>query len=355
MNKSGRNLVRNALAVLTLAFAGSAFAQEKLTIGSKAPDLKVEGWVKGSAVPELKKGNVYVIEFWATWCGPCIAVFPHLSDLAEKYKDKVTVVSINTWDYTDDPSADSHKERVAKFVKEKDNVMRYNIALDDSKDTMANTWMKASYQRGIPCAFIVNENLEIAWIGHPANMDQPLEAIVNKTWDMAAYKEAFETKIKAAVEQDKKMAEIAAAAKAGDAKKFDELTKGINELNKISLAAEPNPSFALGLAENGIKNVEAKEAPVWCSLISYIVRYTDDINLVNRAMALSGKVLAKCNEENASVGSLYHADILRAAGKKEEAIKLLEKALTQADKYKPEEQRPMLKKAIQEKLDKFKS
>lgn len=46
-------------------------------------------------VVHFQKGNVYVVEFWATWCQPCIAGMPHLSRLQEKYaKDGVFIISV---------------------------------------------------------------------------------------------------------------------------------------------------------------------------------------------------------------------------------------------------------------------
>lgn len=63
-------------------------AQDKpkqLALGSPAPPLYIQSWLKGEPVNQLEKGKVYVVEFWATWCGPCIAGMPHLSEVAEKF------------------------------------------------------------------------------------------------------------------------------------------------------------------------------------------------------------------------------------------------------------------------------
>jgi thiol-disulfide isomerase/thioredoxin len=67
-------------------------------IGDPAPPLRVRAWIKGAPVSAFGKGSAYVVEFWATWCRPCIAAMPHLSALAAEYQDKVTVVAIDIYE-----------------------------------------------------------------------------------------------------------------------------------------------------------------------------------------------------------------------------------------------------------------
>lgn len=62
-------------------------------IGTKAPAMEIEDWANGDplTVGDLK-GNVVLLDFWAIWCGPCIATFPHLREWQEKYADKGLVI-----------------------------------------------------------------------------------------------------------------------------------------------------------------------------------------------------------------------------------------------------------------------
>src|SRR5262245_13119104 len=66
-----------------------------LKVGDKAPALAVDVWVKGDKVEKFDNGKVYVVEFWATWCGPCIANIPHLGKVQKEFKEKgVTVIGV---------------------------------------------------------------------------------------------------------------------------------------------------------------------------------------------------------------------------------------------------------------------
>ena len=52
------------------------------------PGLNLAGWVNGQVTPEAMKGKVVVMDFYATWCGPCMAAIPHNNELLKNYKDK---------------------------------------------------------------------------------------------------------------------------------------------------------------------------------------------------------------------------------------------------------------------------
>lgn len=62
-------------------------------IGQPAPALQIEAWTNGSALTaDELKGKVVLLDFWAIWCGPCIATFPHLREWQETYADKGLVI-----------------------------------------------------------------------------------------------------------------------------------------------------------------------------------------------------------------------------------------------------------------------
>ena len=172
----------NVAALLAVGFASmGARAEEILNVGDPAPPLKVGGWVKGEKVEGFAPGKTYVVEFWATWCGPCKDSIPHLTELAHKHKD-VAFLGIDVRE--EDP------KQVEPFVKAMGEKMDYRVAVDevsaggDGRDgAMFTGWLKAADERGIPSAFVVRDG-KIAWIGHPMGLDEPLAKILGGDWDL---------------------------------------------------------------------------------------------------------------------------------------------------------------------------
>jgi thiol-disulfide isomerase/thioredoxin len=177
---------KRILAVVTAAavLAVSGARAQDLNVGDDAPKIEVKEFVKGEPVKQFEKGKVYVVEFWATWCGPCIVSIPHISELQKQHKDKVTVVGVSVWE--------RDQGGVKPFVEKMGDKMSYRVAMDDvgqgggNDGKMAKAWMAAAGQQGIPTAFVVNGDGKIAWIGHPMQMDKPLAQIVEGKWDLKA-------------------------------------------------------------------------------------------------------------------------------------------------------------------------
>jgi len=194
-------MLRTSFAALLLAVAGAASSahgaqpapaasasassqqaqparEYDLMVGDRAPALSIDKWVKGGPVTGYEKGKVYVVEFWATWCGPCIAAMPHLAELQKKHADAgLTVIGVTSRDSRNTLDA------VERMVQDKADVMTYTVAWDEDRETW-NAFMRAAGQGGIPCSFIVNQEGRIAYIGHPLAMDATLEQVVAGTHDI---------------------------------------------------------------------------------------------------------------------------------------------------------------------------
>ncbi len=144
-------------------------------LGDPAAALAIKDWIKGSPVELTTGTNIYVVEFWATWCGPCKMTIPRLSEMQAKYKDKgVIFIGIS-----DEPA-----EVVKPFVAEMGAQMSYTVACDAERRTATN-YTEAYGQYSIPVAFIVGKDRKILWYGHPlAEMEPTLQNILNGTYDL---------------------------------------------------------------------------------------------------------------------------------------------------------------------------
>lgn len=199
-------LHRKLLAVAaTVAWVALSLAQKpghpaELMVGDNAPKLEVAKWVKGGAVDSLQKGRIYVVEFWATWCGPCKASIPHLTELQKKFGDKATFIGVSSFE--------NDWSGVEPFVAKEGDQMDYHVAMDkidrptDRDGFMAKNWMEAAHQPGIPTAFVIGKDGKIAWIGHPMAMEEPLSQIIDGTFDEAAFSATYAAQIQKMVDED---------------------------------------------------------------------------------------------------------------------------------------------------------
>ncbi len=168
--------------VATLAASASAFSAATLTPGKSAPSLDVKSWYKGTPITSFDSSKTYVVEFWATWCGPCKQSIPHLTEMAKKNKD-VTFIGVSIWE-------DEKGSNISDFVKDMGDKMDYNVCYSGNQTGMAKTWMAAAGQNGIPCAFVVKDN-KVQWIGHPMTLEEPLAKIKDGSFDEAKFQQDY--------------------------------------------------------------------------------------------------------------------------------------------------------------------
>jgi thiol-disulfide isomerase/thioredoxin len=184
-----------ALILATVANAAGADRALTLKVGDAPPKLMISHWVKGTPIKSFQPGKTYVVEFWATWCGPCKMSIPHLTEMQKTYKD-VKFIGVSIWE--------DSQANVEPFVKQMGDKMDYTVAMDqlpaaaDPKQhgmdgQMAQTWMAAAGENGIPTAFIVKDQ-HVVWIGHPMLMEDPLKKVIAGTWDVDAFAKEYAAK-----------------------------------------------------------------------------------------------------------------------------------------------------------------
>jgi thiol-disulfide isomerase/thioredoxin len=324
-----------ALCSIATAQDGDSQAAPSLTLGDKAPMVDLSKVVKGDFDGKFMNDKVYVVEFWATWCGPCKTSMPHLSELQKTYKDKgVTVIGVS----------DETEKKVADFIGSGDwpQKTQYVIATDNERKT-SNAYMRAAGQSGIPTAFIVGKTGLVEWIGHPMGMDQPLADIVSGDWDLETAKAEFAKE--QAFEKMMQAANMKMNA-AYQAQNWDELMKIMDELLEkapadmapqiqmqqfsIMAGAANQPERAYKIADQIIAN-HSDDMPMMNALAWTIAtdpRITDR-NLDVALRAAQAGVKASDGKDGDMLDTL--ATVQGKLGKFEEAIKTEEKAIKLTD------------------------
>lgn len=253
---------KNILTFVALICSVALFGQDggvTLKIGDKAPDLKVV-WLKGEPVEGFDNDMLYLVEFWATWCGPCISSMPHLSEIARKYDGKLKIIGVNVWEKgSDKKSYDSFLPVVKEFVASMEDKMDYLVAMDNNDLHMAKSWMEAAGQYGIPASFLIKEGCVI-WIGHPHVFEDILKQVLEGTYNAQAAAKKME---ESAIAQQKQLAPFMdmnkAVTEAMENKDYDAallaIDKAMNVIDPMFINAVKSTKFGV-LLEKG--TTEAK-------------------------------------------------------------------------------------------------
>ena len=152
-------LLLTLIASVSILASSSFAAAGKSNIGKKITEIKAD-YVKAKPVTA---GKPMMVEFWATWCGPCVASIPHVNEIHKKYEAKGLVVI----GLSDEPN-----QVIKPFAKAKN--MEYNVGTDKGGKLSKELGLT-----GIPHAILVNKAGEVVWEGHPAGLkDEEIEKLL---------------------------------------------------------------------------------------------------------------------------------------------------------------------------------
>ncbi len=313
-----RRIVRSGLAVagvVGVLLGGSAvlMAQNMATTqakgeptvtlkpGDKAPPLSVEKWLKGEPIKQFEPGKVYVVEFWATWCTPCVASMPHLSAMQKEYKDQgVTFIGVNIWEDVRPGSGYSSEtlKKVEDFVKTMGERMRYTVAYDGKEKASAGAYMRAAGLDSIPHAFVIDKQGTIVWIGHPMWLDLVIEPVLAGKWDIKTGPQAIDKVEKRLEEIDEKNQSSPKDALAA----FDNFQKDYPKVARLYLdmkfglllsLGEIDAAYKLGaqLTDEAIANYD----PIKLNTIAWFI-VDPQAKLAKRDLDLAMKAALKADE-----------------------------------------------------------
>lgn len=162
-------MFRKKLCILVFGMLSSIVSvRAQLKPGDKAPTISITSWIKN--VPENKdlQGKFIVLDFWATWCAPCLETVPHMNKLVEKNKARQNLVFLAI--------TDENKEKVDQILQRVPYTFSAAVVNDVTRRALDGFQIKE-----IPTCVIIDDNRRIQWIGHPSNLNNEIiEKILNR-------------------------------------------------------------------------------------------------------------------------------------------------------------------------------
>lgn len=319
--------VRRELGLNKKAAVEPAKPSITLKVGDQAPSLDSAIWLKGDPVA-MGKGKPTVVEFWATWCGPCQAGMPHLSEIAEKFSGRANVVGISVWEniHSDDDDEDP-MPRVKNFVKYANEMMNYTVAADAPDNHLADTWLKAAGKQGIPAAFIVDQQGEIVWSGYPGHgMEEVLELVIDGKYDESAREARAKQREKDLAVASDVNSQMKVAEEANDKQKMLNLNLELQklfpgntriDLKIYDLLTQVNPELAGQYGELMLKKYY-RSPMVLVSLANKILQgESSDYLLAVKLLEQAQKYYEPSRA--AALGTMAKTALSKASGKKEKS------------------------------------
>ncbi|MEQ8317882.1 MAG: TlpA disulfide reductase family protein [Phycisphaerales bacterium] len=158
-----------------------------LGVGDPAPAFEVDHWIREPHAMPFDGESIYVVEFWATWCGSCIAGFPELAELQAEHADEGVVVIAATnaddWGCT--------LESATAMAMDPERRMEFGVAFLDDK-RLYDAWAGAAGHRGIPTALVVDRSGRLVYVGYERPAHEVVEELLAGTFDMQAAIERHE-------------------------------------------------------------------------------------------------------------------------------------------------------------------
>jgi thiol-disulfide isomerase/thioredoxin len=154
--------------------------KQSLIRGETAPEILVARWIDQKPVKlSGLRGQVVLLDFWATWCGPCLAAFPHLKSWHEKYKDRGLVIIGLTKYYGSGEGRDMLPPEELSFLErfKKEHSLPYGFAIAEGNENHSNYAIT-----GIPTAVLIDRQgkVRMLYTGAGGGNEAQIAAMIEK-------------------------------------------------------------------------------------------------------------------------------------------------------------------------------
>ena len=215
-----------------------------IDIGDPAPPLTGVDWIRESK--STGTDHWRLVELWATWCGPCVASIPHLTELQQRHADVLDVIGISNED----------RATVEPFVAERGDEIGYAMGVVPEETYAA--WKADT--AGVPQAYLIDPQGVIRWMGHPLQSADPIAQAIAGTLDYDATKARID--LESALKRAYLSREVEAIQSAANALLAAHPTNFLGLQMLALVASEQDDPSVLGdvIAAINMEAIEATEA-----------------------------------------------------------------------------------------------
>jgi thiol-disulfide isomerase/thioredoxin len=158
--------MKNTLLLLLVGLSLSVKSQTKtgLQVGEKAPQIVVSDWIENVPKDKSFANKFIVLEFWTTWCGPCLASVPHLNELQNELKAQSDLIFVSM--------TNEKVEKVQKLLKRVP--FQSAVVTDVTNQTQKNYSEHGDGLVGLPSTILIDKNNVIRWVGIPTGLTKKI-------------------------------------------------------------------------------------------------------------------------------------------------------------------------------------
>lgn len=145
--------------IIFIFIAGNTYSQDILKVGDKAPNINITDYILNAPKDKKIENKFIILEFWATWCAPCLSEVPHLNELQNKFKNRKDLIFLSlTYEKPEKTKRTLEKikfETVVVSDQTKETESKYNV-------------------EGIPHTVLIDNKGIIKWIGTPYDLNSSM-------------------------------------------------------------------------------------------------------------------------------------------------------------------------------------